>query len=207
MADKDLYALSFFINCAGEETQCVLGYEQDGGSNDADTLEALCKAFLDDVVPSLLLVLAADVAVDRITVETVTNHQEVPGLMDLNGQDGAVLGVSLPAQSAVIIHIPTNAPNAKHNGRIYVSGLEVGDQSEGTVAGGPLVAWNTFAAKLALDLEPTAPQDATFTPVVISRVVDGAPRVPPVGFGVLIPIAKADMRQQRRRKTPHFGLR
>lgn len=207
MADLDLYQLSFFINCAGEETQCVLGYQQDGGSNDADTLEALCQAFLTDCVPELLLAIAADVAVSRIRVDTVTDHQEVPGLMDLDGEDGAVVGESLPAQMAALIHLPTNAPNAKHNGRIYVSGLMSSSQQEGTIDVAPLALMQTFADTLALDLEPTAPQTATFTPVVISRVENGAPRTPPIGFPVLIPLAKADMRQQRRRKTPHFGLR
>lgn len=207
VAIGDLYQLTFNINCAGEETECTLGYEQDAGSNDADTLEAMCKAFEDDVVPSLLLAISSGVSVDRIRADTVTDHQEVPGLIDYKALDGLVAGPALPAQMCALIHLPTNAPSAKHNGRIYLSGLSIAAQQEGTIDNGPLALLQTFADKLAIDLAPTAPQDANFTPVVISRVVNKAPRVPPIGFPVLIPLAKPSMRQQRRRKTPHFGLR
>ena len=50
------------------------------------------------------------------------------------------------------------------------------------------------------------PQTAEFSPVVISREVDGAPRVPPVGFLVGEWTPRTKVRQQRRRKTACFGL-
>lgn len=206
MAVDDLYRLSFHINASGTETECVLGYRQDSGSNDADTLEALCQAFIDAAQADLLAILSENCLVSRIKVVTVTNHQEVPGLIDQEGQAGTVVSQSLPPNMAAIIHLPTNAPNAKHNGRIFIAGCPENFQDAGTINGISLGLIQDFADELAIDLEPSAPQDAVFTPVVISSVENGAPRVPPVGFDVLIPVAKASMRQQRRRKTREFGF-
>ena len=207
MADEDLYALSFSIDCAGEQCLCVLGYKQDGGTNGPDTLTALCQAFIDDVVPSLEAALAADVEIDRVSVDTVTNHNDVPGVIDLNGHSGDVVGVACPAQMAMLIHLATDAPNAKHNGRIYISGCDVDSQTQGQLDAGQTVLMQTLAGKLNDTLSPTAPETADFIPVVISRFLDGVKRTPPVGFLVTTPVAKLDIRQQRRRKTTHFGYR
>ncbi len=206
MAVNDLYRLHFFINCSEQVTQCVLGYRMDFGSMDADTLEALCQAFIDDAQPKLLLLLSENALVSRVQVTTVTNHQEVPGLVDQVSQFGNIVSQTLPPNMAAIIHLPTNAPNAKHNGRIFLAGIPEQGQDAGTLTGAQITLNQAFADELAIDLEPTAPQDAIFTPVVISTVLNGAPRIPPVGFPVLLPVAKSLVRQQRRRKTVHFGF-
>lgn len=206
MATGDLYRLAFNINCDGEETTCVLGYLQTAGANDANTLELTCQDFIDDKVPLLLDWLSSSATVTRVKMDTVTDHQEVPGLIDMNGFVGDVVVLPLPAQMSCLIHFLSTAPNAKHNGRIYIAGLPFDDQNKGEISVAPLAVIQLFADELLVNLVPGGGQTAIFTPVVISRFEDGIKRVPPLGFTLLSVTAKKDMRQQRRRKTPHFGL-
>jgi hypothetical protein len=207
VADEELYLMTVQIGVAGFETEFGLGFVQDGGTNGPDTMEATCQAWEAAVLPTLLLALSGGCRVHRIAMKPITNTNEVPGVVDLTGEDGAVLGDALPASMCAIIHMATVAPNAKHNGRLFISGVSEEAQVEGTLTGAQLTLMQNLADKLAIDVEPSAPETATFVPAVISRFVDGAKRTPPVGFLVTIPVAKADLRQQRLRKTPAFGFR
>ena len=206
MAVDDLYGMTVQIRTPGNTTQVGLGFKMTDGTIGNDTLEAACAQWVTDVLPTLLLMLAADTSVKRVEMCPLTEPNEIPGCVDLTGQVGAVLGDALPSNMAAVMHLGTDAPNAKHNGRIYVSGVS----EEGTVEGTLIAAQQTLNGNFALLLNdlllPSAPEDAEFTPVVISRIVDGVPRVPIVGFDILAAVARPIIRQQRRRKTRSFGF-
>lgn len=206
MAANDLYRLTIQIETPGNVTEINLGYELAGGTIGPYTLEKTCLQAIADMNGALLALLAEDTFVRRYTMVPITEPLEIMGFVDLVNAVGTVLGEALPANMTAIISLPTDAPSSKHNGRIYISGVSEEAQTEGTLEAAQQTLNATFAALLTDEIEPSAPEDAVFTPVVISRVVDGVPRVPPVGFSVGTPIAKFSMRQQRRRKTPAFGL-
>lgn len=206
MAVGDLYLLTVQIRTGGNVTQIGLGFEQDAGTNGPYTLEATTTAWELSVLPTLLLALATDASVERIAMVPVTATDEVPGQTDYYAKDGVVIGDGLPSNMAAVIHMATTGPNAKHNGRVYIAGISELEQNAGRLTVAQQTLMDNIATKLALDVAPTAPEDANFTPVVISRYVDGVKRTPPIGYPVTIPVARNIMRQQRRRKTPSFGF-
>ena len=205
MAVGDLYQLHFFINNSQTPTECVMGYKMLTGVFTFNTLEALCQQWIDDVQPSLLLCLSENALVSRVQVTTVTSHDEVPGLVDQVSKFGSIVSQALPPNMAALIHLPTDAPNAKHNGRLYLAGTPENGQEEGSLFAAQLALLQTFADELAKDITLDAPETGIFAPVVISRFLDGVKRVPPVGFLVGVAGPKTPMRQQRRRKAINFG--
>lgn len=206
MAIGNLYDLSFYIDVAGNATQCTMGYIQTAGGNDHDTMEALCAAWLLNCETELRASLSNQASLARIRAEAVTGIDQIPGFIDFNGKIGTFISQALPSNITGLYHFGTNAPNAKHNGRLYVSGMPEGGQQEGTWDPSFVVVMQAFADKLEADLVTLSPQDAEFSPVVISRAVSGAPRVPPVGFFIGECTPRTSLRQQRRRKTDCFGL-
>lgn len=206
MAIQDVYQLTIQIETPGNVTDINLGYEVTAGSVGFNTCRAACIKAIANFNAELLACLAVGVFIRRYSMTPITATLEIRGFVDLLNIEGTVTGDSLPANIAAIISLPTNAPASKHNGRIYISGLSEESQDEGALEAGQKTLMDDFAAKLNDTIEPDSPETAVFTPVVISRFVDGAPRVPPIGFAVTTPIAKTDLRQQRRRKTPAFGV-
>jgi len=206
VAADDLYYLTVQIRTLGNVTQIGFGYKQTTGSNGPNTLQAGAANWVSQSLPTLLLMLSEQVRVQRVEMVPVTEPLDVPGCVDLVAQDGAVIGEALPSAMAAVISLPTDAPNAKHNGRIYISGVIEGGSDEGTLTAGQQTLNNAFAAKLNDTLIAAVPETAEWVPVVISRFVAGVPRVPPVGFIIGEAIARPIIRQQRRRKTRSFGL-
>jgi len=206
VAVDDLYYLTVQIRTLGNVTQIGLGFVQTVGTNGPDTLQAACANWQSQALPTLLLMLSDQVRVQRIEMVPVTEPLDIPGCVDLVAQDGAVVGDALPSAMAAVVSLPTDAPNAKHNGRIYISGVIEAGAVLGTLTVAQQALNGAFAAKLNDDLIAAVPETAEFRPVVISRIVAGVPRVPPVGFVIQEPIARPIIRQQRRRKTRSFGL-
>ncbi|GAH74485.1 unnamed protein product, partial [marine sediment metagenome] len=98
------------------------------------------------------------------------------------------------------------ALNSKNNGRIYLAGIAEDSQTDGTII--PLEVTNIqdFADALVLPIDILQPGGEKFTPVVISRYLDGVLRVPPIGYGLDYCTAKPSIRQQRRRTTGRCGI-
>ena len=205
MAVDDLYLMKVQIRTHERVTVINLGWLMDAGTVGPDTLEATCLAWKLAVLPTFLLALADDVSVERIAMDPVTDTSEVPGILDMYAEDGVVLGDGLPSTMCAVISLPCTGPNAKHNGRLFISGLSELEQNSGRLTAAQQILMDNIATKLAVDITPTAPETANFTPVVISRFVDGVKRVPPVGYLITVPVAKNIMRQQRRRKTFSYG--
>lgn len=205
MAVDDLYRLTIQIETPGSCAEINLGYEMTSGTNEPYTLENATADAIAVMNTQLIALLAADTFIRRYTMVPITDPLDVIGYTDLDASVGTVVGDALPANICGVISLPTDAPNSKHNGRIYISGVSEEAQDEGVMDAGQMTLMDAFAAKLNDTLDAGTPGDAIFTPAVISYVEDGVPRVPPVGFTVGTPIAKSTLRQQRRRKTAAFG--
>jgi len=206
VAIGDLYTLSLFVDTNGNPTENVLGFEQISGGNGADTLEALAQAWIDNASTALRACLSDEAEFSRVLVNTVTANDEVPGLIDNINFVGTNVGEALPANMAACFNLMTDAPNSKHNGRIFLAGCPENEQAEGTWDPAMVTLLNFFAVKLGNNLIPSAPEDSEFKPVVISRFLNGIKRVPPIAFTMLTATARVDLRQQRGRKTGCFGL-
>ncbi len=206
MAIGNLYELTFYIDVNGNATQNKMGYVQTAGSNDSDTLEALAAAWYLNNIVDLLAILSSSAELTRVRADQVTGVDEIPGFVDKRANIGLYASDALPANMCGLFHFDTNAPNAKHNGRLFISGMPEGGQAEGIWDASFLVTMQAFADELEDDLVTLAPQDAEFSPVVISRFLDGIKRVPPLGFLVGEVTPEANIRQQRNRKTKCFGL-
>jgi len=206
VADLDLYELTIYYSVEQTECQMSIGYRQDGGSFGVDTATAVCVEFVASFIPTLLATLSSAVQVDEVKFVPITNLTELAGAAAIVAAPGTLGANPLPANMCGIISIKTNAPNSKHNGRMFVSGLPEDGQFEGQLTGPQLTALQDWATIIFNDIQPSAPEDAEFNPVVISRIEDGVKRVPPVGFDFKTPVAKIDMRQQQQRLGTRRGL-
>ncbi len=206
MAVGDFYLLTVHMKVNDSINQFGLAYEMTDGTYGTETGGKVAALFVADALPLLVLTLSEDCSVDQISFRPLGPSIELAGEANLNGADGLILGQALPANLAAIIHLPTEAPNSKHNGRIFVSGLPEAQINVGKFSAAQLTLLQTFATELLEVLKPTAPEDAEFTPVVISRFENKIKRVPPVAFNIKLPVAKDTPRQQRSRMTERLGL-
>lgn len=206
MAVNDLYVATTFCRTAEGVMQFTFGYKQDAGVVGPDTLRLASVEFALNRLDALMLAISSDVEVDKVAFHSVTNFDDIPGYANFNNIEGALGGEAVPNSSSAVLSLKTNAPNAKHNGRIYIPGVVETDQEEGTLKAAVQTAINVFGTKLELDLVLAGPETAEFTPVVISRFVDEVKRVPPVGFSLVSALVRPNMKQQRKRGGRRFGL-
>ncbi len=206
MASGDLYVLT--VHLTVEQTACQFGqaYRMSQGSYTIATGTATAQAWFDANISNLLLCISDKVEIDSITFDPIGVSTELSGSSALNGAVGSVASQPTPANVAALIHLPTDAPNSKHNGRIFLPGIAEAGIVAGVIDAPNLALIQTWADELSENLEPASPEDAVFVPVVISRFVDGVKRVPPVAFDIGLPIAKNATRQQRSRMTRRHGI-
>lgn len=206
MAVNDLYVCTTFCRTAEGVMQFTYGYKMESGVIGPATLRVASLEFALNRLNKLMLAISSDVEVDKVSFHAVTNNDDIPGQINFNNIEGALGGEAVPNNSSAVLSLKTNAPNAKHNGRMYLPGVVETDQVEGTLQGAVVTALNLFGTTLELDLVLPGPETAEFTPVVISRFVDDAPRVPPVGFTLVSALVRPNMKQQRKRGGRRFGL-
>lgn len=206
MAVDDLYLVTTQVRTAEGVMSFHFGYKMDAGLIGANTLGALALFFAQNRLDKYVLACSTDIEVDYVEARAVTNDDDLPGAVNFNNLEGVLLGESLPNNSAAVISLKTNAPNAKHNGRMYLPGTPEDQHDDGVLIAGQVTLWAAFATVLELDIATIPGESAEFTPVVISRVLNGAPRVPPVGFTLVSGIVRPNLKQQRRRGGNRRGL-
>jgi hypothetical protein len=206
VAVNDFYQLTVKACSLGGPYAFGVSYKMISGVVDEDTLRSAVEEFETNAIPLLQGCTAIDADLDQITMEPESGVDEVPGLMQLITRPGTMTGDSLPNNVAAIIHQLTDAPSAKCNGRIFLAGVSESEMDSQLFSAAYVAAAQLFATELEENLVVTGPPAATFQPVVISRVLDGAPRVPPVAFNILSNTVRNTPRQQRRRTTTRFGV-
>lgn len=205
MAIGDLYVLRVNYHLPDAEVSIGLGYKQSAGTNDKDTLQSAVDFWVANSLTIFRNCLAADVEVDQVRMDQVEPGNELPGFDNLVGLPGTVAGQALPSGSASVISWVTDAPNSKHNGRIYIAGVSENEVDNGLISAAQIALNVLLSNELQTDLLTSSPQDAVFVPNTISRVLNGAPRVPPVGFEILSGVIRLPMFSQRRRITSRLG--
>lgn len=206
MAIGDLYELKIRYHLPMAPVSVALQYEQTAGTNDILTLQSAVDFFVTNFLDSFRNILAADCLVDQVRMDQVSVGDELPAFTNFTGLPGNQPGDPLPAGGAAVLSWITAAPNAKHNGRMFIAGLSEDEVNAGNISVAMLTAINAFAVVVEGTLFTSLPQDAEFELVTISRVLNGAPRVPPVGFDVEGHVTRLPYFSQRRRITRTLGL-
>ncbi len=206
MAVNGLYEVRVYYHLPDAEATVAFQYIQTAGGNDNETLESAIDFWITNILPLFVACLAVDVAVDQVRMDQVSLGDELPAFTNLTGTPGVMPGQALPAGGAAVISWVTDAPNAKHNGRFYLAGVSEDDIDDGNISVAQLFAMNALADKLQETLLTSLPQDAEFSLATISRVLNGAPRIPPVGFLVNSHFTRLPFFSQRRRITKRLGL-
>lgn len=206
MAIGDLYIARTHVRTAEGVMQFSFGYLMDAGTYTAVTGVKAALHFAQTKLDKYVLAVSDQVEVDKVHFDCVTNFVDIPGFVNFDNLEGALVGDALPNSSAAVLKLVTTAPNSKHNGRMYIPGVREGDADDGVLDAPTQALINTFGTVLELDLAAIPTETAEFTPVVISRFLDGIKRVPPLGFNLLSAVVDPNMKQQRRRGGRRFGL-
>lgn len=206
MAILDFYTTKVFLSGNNSYWQISFDWLMFAGSINYDTLSNMNVQIKDDYISLLMLALSENVELDNITTSCVTADDEIPGFSNYNNVIGALLFKPLPANMAACIKQVTEAPNAKHNGRMFIAGCPENSQAGGNFTGAQTTLLNTFATQLMVDLAVDSPDDAEFHPGVISRYEGGSKRPTPVFYRAASYSADVNMRQQRRRTTERLGI-
>ncbi len=206
MAIGDLYELRISYHSESSLYSNGFGYIQLVGTNDNLTLQSAVDFWVANMLPSFLDMLSVEVEVDQVRMDQVSAGDELPAFTNLVGSPGTVAGANLPGGAAAVISLVTNAPNAKHNGRVYIGGISEDEVNAGNISVAQLGFMNAFLFVQVNDLLTSLPQDAGFQWATISRVLNKAPRVPPVGFLVQSTVARLPFYSQRRRITKRLGI-
>lgn len=205
MAVGDLYSLQVGINGVGRASSVALGYRQTVGTNDSQTLQSAVDFFVTNFLTVLKNVISVDAEIGQVRMDQVTVGDEVSGIDELSGQVGAVTGAITAEGGAAVITWVTDAPNSKHNGRTYLPGVSEDEVIASVISPAQSGVNILLANKWDDDLLTSLPQTAVFERVVISRILNGAPRVPPVGFKVTSNVVRLPMYTQSRRISNYWG--
>jgi hypothetical protein len=206
MAIGDLYEATTHVRTAEGEMQFSFGYLMEAGVIGPQSLDQACTDFAAVRLNTYVLAVSDNIEVDKVEFKAITNNVDIPGFVNFNNLEGLLVGAAVPNNSAAVLSLLTTAPNSKHNGRMYIPGLREIDQQDGSIDVAALILLNVFGTTLELDLLLGGAETAEFTPVVISRILDGVKRTPPVGHNLVSAIARTTTKQQRRRGGRRFGL-
>lgn len=205
MAVNDLYELTVYLSSSASAASLVFGYRQNTGTNDADTLQSAVEFWAANDALVLAACLSTQVRIDEVKMVGITALGEIEGIQHNVPVFGTRTGSSLPFTSAAVITKVTNAPNARHNGRVFIPGVSEDDTVDGTIVAALIALLVIFGDQMEVELQTSLPQTARFEPVTISRTINGVPRVPIVGFDVISTTPRPTMHQQRRRLTRRRG--
>ena len=205
MAVGDLYKMTVSYTIPDSHVTVGFTFEQTTGTNDEGTLQSAVEFWVANVLILLRNVLSDLCQVDQVRMDPVTPNNEIPGIVQLNGLTGNESGQPLPAGSAAVLSYVTTAPNAKHNGRVYIGGISEDSVINGILTSPEFGRLVLLGQGLTNTLPTSLPQTAEFELTTISRVLDGVDRPTPIGFLVESIIVRSEFFSQRRRVTNRLG--
>jgi len=206
MAVGDLYKLRVDYALPEGPVSIGLGYRQKSGANGPATLQSAVDFFNANKLIALSNVLAVNTSIDQIRMDQVSTGNDIPGFVNIGFLLGNRMGNAIPAGGAAVVSWITDAPNSKNNGRVFIAGISESDIVSSVLTASILTALVAFVDEMLLDLLTSLPEDAVFELVTISRVLNGVPRVPPIGFKVESGLVRSIPFSQRRRITKRLGI-
>lgn len=198
----DLYALKFTYCVQARCCSMNLGYRDLNAGLTHEQAEVVANAFDNSLLDLILDVMSVDVQAQSLYVLGVNPAGNIPFVRNYLDKNGTRAGTAMPNDSPFIISLITDAPNSKHNGRVYISGLSEDDVENQKLLPAFLAgAVDALAEALIVEIEDTDAPVSDFEPSVLVRQADGIPVSPPSSHGVIAWNSNGIIYSQRRRRT------
>jgi len=186
----------------------IICYRLDSGSPAAYPALDLVGAFAATILPVLLPVLSSSVKVMRIMARCLVPTDGVPYE---GNYDDTVIGTgnaeALAPSIALLIRLNANSTNSRNNGHLYIAGVPENVWVNGVWEPATFLPLaQTLAQNLALPLGASS-AGKIYDPVIVSRLLNNVPRVPPVYFDVIYGDVSPLISQQRRRQSRQQGIK
>lgn len=172
---------------AGHPAQFGIACLHDGAITSV-AIDDLLTAFDTWISESVLPAMCAASTINNITVRDLTTEDSYDQFSVIEA-DGGAAGDCLPAQTAVVLTKRTSLSGRSRRGRLYMFGVPaVFAEDQRHLTPGALAQYNAVGSSLLALLITT-----DWTPVVVSYVTAGAPRVTPL----VTPISALECRDTR----------
>lgn len=209
MSLNDLYTVTVQYAERGKEHSCVFGYRMSAGSDNDELPSILAGSYAVATKDEWRALFTQDVILQCVIVRNILANDEMPGYHYFDsGDNGLNSGDALPGVSPALFKFLTNAQEGRKHGRKYVSCLPEGQLNDGKFnqgfVDGAMTDWSTAHEA---DITAQPPDDQTFEPVVINRMENSLPLLPPTGSAVTQIIPLPTIYKQLRRKTPRTAYR
>lgn len=209
MAVGNVYNVQLQLLIDNRKCTIAVDYRQATGPNDPRVPETLANEFNITVVPDIVAALGNDVAFQCIYVRNQKSFGGVdpPFELALSGVVGGQATRSINSNSAAVLRQLTNAADQRHNGRIFLPGIPLGQVTD-SVINDAFVTGTLQGAidAMSITLTSAIPIAVDWEPVVIQRFAGGVPTVPPITHDVTEALALGVIYSQKRRRTKRTGI-
>jgi hypothetical protein len=201
VAIGDLYQAT--MNLEGEQGGWSFswGYEMTLGTIDEFSLDHMCDRFIFGIASELEAVLSNTQIQTTVEFRQVSVGNDLPGDQSALNLAGSVVSPELSANTPILLLWVTDAPNAKFNGKTYLSGIPESSVTNGLVAAGAGNDLDILIAALMQDLTSIGVDGVVMSPRIISRIENGVKRPAPVGYALETGTYSVAIKNQKRRKT------
>jgi len=207
MAINDIFYLEVQYAIESRELRNTFGYRMTAGTDVSDLAQILSNNYWIGTQVAWQDIAAVDVSFQCIVVYRVAPSPMIPNEQTLAPILGLDPGEALPANSSIVAKFITDATDPRNNGRKYLSLISelrlLDGQLEQTFMATKL---NTWSIAHANDVVAAGPDDQTFEPVVINRVDNKVPVVPPQAFHVTSVVNTGVIQRQSNRTTKRTSL-
>jgi len=206
MAVSDIYKLRVTSKNENSVFENILHFVQTEGSSESLFPQDICAAFEQLTIPAWLNCLSADANMLQLDCWAITGQPQALGSILYGNSPGTVTGEPSQANNAVCVTQYTDAPNGKHNGRIYFAGWPEQWAPWGTLDATGKAAFDLLMVELMKPLVVSGARTGTFQPCIASHYVDGVRRDDPVSYQVVSYVIRDEIKTQSRRTTDALGF-
>lgn len=208
MSLADVFSCSVETLCEDVPATNTFFYRKLSGSLGTFPALDLNTIFVTTLKPKILDILSSDTILMRVITRAVLAEAAVPYEANFDQNAKGTRGAEpLPPSLAGLFELVTTSINSRNNGHLYFAGMCEADVVSNTWVAGLITAAAALGTTIAADL-PASSDGIIYTPVVVSRFLAGAPRVPPVTFDVdSVRFSEGRISQQRRRTSGQQGIK
>lgn len=187
--------LSYTIS--GNRLSCNWHYGKNGSLNIADP-SILGAEIETTILPIFKTIQSQEVVYESIYVTAVQANLSNPFVKYISGEVGDITEEGIPSNLAAVVQLRQNDKIAKHNGRIFVSGIPETEIENSLIRGSFI---SGALAAFALDLKQVLTSGGTnYTPCVVN-MTGTLPSTDPEGYEVIQVNPTRALGTQRRRTT------
>lgn len=202
MAINDLFTVQYRYLLSARVCTGIVAYRATFAEVLSTLSRSLDRAFNDEIVPLLQACWSNEVSIQSTYVLGVNPAGKIPSYTYQTDDTGSIAAQAYPGDSPLVIKMITDAPNSRHNGRLYLSGFAdtnvTAQVLNAAYLAGPLAALATALKGTIVDPDSAS---RIWQPVVLTREDLGIPIIPPTSFDVINTVTQNTIFSQRRRRT------